>query len=765
MDTAESMVESLSNISDRCSQVSVVVVSVVTNHKLSSLSIISVHRGRKSIDCGVPTQGLDKDRVTGIFYASDDSSITTGVNFNVSEEYGYSTNLFLPYVLGDVRAFPQGSRNCYSLKPSKAKDNLYLIRASFMYGNYDGKNALPEFDLYLNVNFWSTVKFKNASDQVYKEILSFATSDTTYVCLVNKGKGTPFISGLELRPVNNTIYGTEYGRNVSLVLYQRWDIGYLNGTGRYQNDIYDRIWSPYTPVSWISTKTTEYLDIFQSGYRPPDEVIKTAASPKSGDGPLELVWTSEDPNARFYAFLYFAELEKLEKNDSRKINILWNGSPVSENSFIPSSKYSMTFSNSKAFTGKDHLISVQKTEDSTLPPILNAIEIFTAYSLDEFFTAIKDVNAIESIKATYKVNKIWSGDPCSPRLFPWEGIECVYSNPNYQIKSLNLSSSGIQGPIASAFRNLTLLESLDLSNNDLQQNVPEFLADLKHLKFLNLKGNNFTGFIPKSLMKKLKDGVLALSVDDQNLCNSSSCQDKNNMVVPIVVATSVIFLLVVLVIIWIILRQRKRGANSGPGPLLPTGKRRFTYNEVSSITKNFNKVIGKGAFGIVYLGSLEDGTEIAVKMIKDSSSTRPQGSSSSPAPKEFQVEAELLLTVHHRNIASFVGYCDDDRSMALIYEYMANGNLQDYLSSEKAEDLSWERRLHIAIDSAQGLEYLHNGCMPPIVHRDVKTANILLNDNLEAKIADFGVSKVFPEDDISPVETVVMGTPGYIDPE
>ncbi|CAH2077585.1 unnamed protein product [Thlaspi arvense] len=594
--------------------------------------------GYISIDCGKPLNEIDKDSVSGIYYAFDDDFIANGENLNVSEEYNYPKNLNLPYVLADLRAFPQGNRNCYSLKPSKAKDKLYLIRASFMYGNYDGgvnQKPLPEFDLYLNVNFWSTVKFKNASEQVHKEILTYAESETIYVCLVNKGKGTPFISGLELRPVNSSIYGTEFGRNVSLLLYQRWDTGYLNGTGRYQTDVYDRIWSPYTPVSWNSTRTSSYLDVFQSGYRPPDEVIKTAASPKNIDDPLEMFWTSEDPNARFYAYLYFAELEKLERGESRKIKIMWNGSPVSESPVVPSSMYSMTFSNSRAFTGKDHWISVQKAADSTLPPILNAIEIFTAQSLDEFSTAVEDVHAIENIKATYKVKKVWSGDPCSPRLYPWEGIGCSYGNPNHRIKSLNLSSSGLQGPIVLAFRDLSLLESLDLSNNDLQQNVPEFLADLKHLKILNLKGNHFTGFIPKSLMKKFKDGILALSADDQNICKSRSCQDKkkNNMVVPIAVATSVIVLLVVLVIIWIILRQRKRASR---------------------------------------------------------------------VSKEFQVEAELLLTVHHRNLASFVGYCDDERSIALIYEYMANGNLQEYLSSENAGDLSWEKRLHIAIDSAQG---------------------------------------------------------------
>ncbi|KAG7541022.1 Malectin-like domain [Arabidopsis thaliana x Arabidopsis arenosa] len=666
--------------------------------------------GYISIDCGIPPYDTPEDTMTNINYVSDEAFITTGVNFNVSADYGALNNPVLPSTLAEVRAFPRGNRNCYTIKISQW--NLYLIRAWFMYGNYDG---------------------------------------------------------LELRPVNSSIYGTEFGRNASLVLYQRWDIGYLNGTGRYQDDRFDRIWSTYSSnISWNSIITSAYIDVFQNGYWPPDEVIKTAASPTNDDDPLELFWTSYDPNARFYAYLYFAELETLENNETRKIKILWNGSPVSKTSFEPSSKYSVTFSNPRAFTGKDHWISIQKTADSTLPPILNAIEIFTAQSLDEFYTITDDVKAIESIKATYKVNKVWSGDPCSPRLFPWEGIGCSYNNNNHQIKSLNLSSSGLQGPIVLAFRNLSLLESLDLSNNDLQQNIPEFLADLKHLKLLNLKGNNFTGFIPKSLMKKIKAGLLALSVDDQNLCNSRSCQDKKkkNMVVPIAIGTSVIILIVVLVVILIILRQRKKRAYSGP--LLPSGKRRFTYNEVSSITNNFKKVIGKGGFGIVYLGSLEDGTKIAVKMINDPSLGKPKGSStssSSRASSQFQVEAELLLTVHHRNLASFVGYCDDDRSMALIYEYMANGNLQAYLSSENAEDLSWEKRLHIAIDSAQGLEYLHDGCRPAIVHRDVKTANILLNDNLEAKIADFGLSKVFPEDDLSHVVTTVMGTPGYVDPE
>ncbi|KAF8388904.1 hypothetical protein HHK36_025585 [Tetracentron sinense] len=127
------------------------------------------------------------------------------------------------------------------------------------------------------------------------------------------------------------------------------------------------------------------------------------------------------------------------------------------------------------------------------------------------------------------------------------------------------------------------------------------------------------------------------------------------------------------------------------------------------------------------------------------------------------MQAKLLMRVYHRNMASFVGYCNEGSNMALIYEYMANSNLEDYLTGEDA--LSWEKRLRIAVDAAQGLEYLHTGCKPPIVHRDVKTANILLDKKLHGKIADFGLSKVFPNESGTHVSTIVVGTTGYLDPE
>ncbi|KAJ8756222.1 hypothetical protein K2173_024769 [Erythroxylum novogranatense] len=151
-----------------------------------------------------------------------------------------------------------------------------------------------------------------------------------------------------------------------------------------------------------------------------------------------------------------------------------------------------------------------------------------------------------------------------------------------------------------------------------------------------------------------------------------------------------------------------------------------------SITNNFRDVIGEGGFGKVYLGNLSDGTQAAVKVLS---------ASSKQGYKEFLAEVELLLVVHHRNLVPLLGYCNEEKIMALVYEYMENGNLKQHLSETRADAMSWEERLQVAVDAAHGLEYLHNGCKPPIIHRDFKSSNILLTRDLQAKISDFGLSR------------------------
>ncbi|KAI4350757.1 hypothetical protein L6164_005178 [Bauhinia variegata] len=725
-----------------------------------------------SIDCGAPENFEYTDDSTKIKYNSDGAYIESGVNKNISSEYAYPKNPNLPLPLSDLRSFPEGKRNCYSLTAG-GRGSLHLIRASFLYGNYDGENKPPEFDLYVGVNFWSSVKFRNASEQVTMEVISVAQSRVTQVCLVNMGLGIPFISALELRPLNSSTYNTEFGASASLLLFQRWDIAAGNGSGRYEDDIYDRIWSPYSSPSWDSLSTAAAINGNDNGYRAPFEVMRNAARPRNNSDPLEFSWIPEDPSSKFYVFLYFAEVEQLQNNSLRKFNISWNGSLLF-GPLVPRYLRVTAISNSKSLVGNEHRISIHKTQDSTLPPIINAVEIYVVRQQDTSPTFEQDVDAVMDIRTTYRIGRNWVGDPCEPKNYSWEGLMCKYNDSlPPRIISLNLNSSSLTGEIAAAISDLSSLESLDLSNNSLSGAVPEFLEELSSLKFLNLKGNQLSGSVPNTLLEKSRAGLLKLSVDDQNLCSSNTCNGKKNIVVPIVAPiASFIVVLIALILIWKLRRNKQSDkemheAHKG-GKIIASKKWQYTYAEVLEITNNFEIPIGRGGFGTVYHGKMKDANDVAVKMLSPSSS---QG------PKEFQTEAELLMTVHHRNLVSFLGYCDEDNNLALIYEYMANGNLKNYLSDRNAHSLSWEMRLHIAIDAAQGLEYLHHGCEPPIIHRDVKTSNILLSENLEAKIADFGLCKVFQNDnrnvesvvifqnDETNAESAVMGTTGYLDPE
>eukprot|EP01018_Ginkgo_biloba_P026626 Gb_41616 [translate_table: standard] len=175
------------------------------------------------------------------------------------------------------------------------------------------------------------------------------------------------------------------------------------------------------------------------------------------------------------------------------------------------------------------------------------------------------------------------------------------------------------------------------------------------------------------------------------------------------------------------------------------------------MTSNFEKRIGVGGYGPVFHGRLPNGRQVAVKILSDKSN---QGD------LEFSTEVHMLSRVHHKCLVPFIGYCNESTHEILIYEYMSGGNLRQLLSGirQPKMPLDWERRLRIALNAAQGLEYLHTGCRPAIIHRDIKSTNILLDDKMEAKIADFGLSEARPSDDATHVSTFVKGTIGYLDP-
>ncbi|XP_037404313.1 probable leucine-rich repeat receptor-like protein kinase At5g49770 isoform X2 [Triticum dicoccoides] len=188
------------------------------------------------------------------------------------------------------------------------------------------------------------------------------------------------------------------------------------------------------------------------------------------------------------------------------------------------------------------------------------------------------------------------------------------------------------------------------------------------------------------------------------------------------------------------------------------GARTFTFAELKKITNNFSEAndIGNGGFGKVYRGTLPTGQLVAVKRSQEGSL---QGS------LEFRTEIELLSRVHHKNVVSLMGFCLDQGEQMLVYEYIPNGTLKESLTGKSGVRLDWKRRLRVILGTAKGIAYLHELADPPIVHRDIKSSNVLLDERLNAKVSDFGLSKLLGEDGRGQVTTQVKGTMGYLDPE
>ncbi|PSR91059.1 Cysteine-rich receptor-like protein kinase [Actinidia chinensis var. chinensis] len=206
-------------------------------------------------------------------------------------------------------------------------------------------------------------------------------------------------------------------------------------------------------------------------------------------------------------------------------------------------------------------------------------------------------------------------------------------------------------------------------------------------------------------------------------------------------------------------RSTKKGNNEEElGRIAAQGQKQFTWETLVSATKSFNPThkLGEGGFGPVYKGKLDDGREIAVKKLSQSSG---QGK------KEFMNEAKVLARVQHRNVVNLFGYCVHGEEKLLVYEYVANESLDKHLFKSGSRDaLDWKQRYNIITGIARGLHYLHCGSHEVITHRDIKASNILLDDKWIPKIADFGMARLFPEDQTY-VNTRVAGTNGYMAPE
>ncbi|OMO66429.1 hypothetical protein COLO4_30558 [Corchorus olitorius] len=649
-------------------------VLIITSFYSANLVQTQDQSGFISIDCGLTANTSYTEDTTGINYISDAPYIETGISNKILPEY----IAVKQRQVWSLRSFPEGVRNCYNIKLRKG--DKYKIKVSFMYGNYDEKNELPRFDLHLGPNFWDSVIITDVSTSAFKEIIHVIPSNRLQICLVNTDNGIPFISSIELRLLQNSTYTTQAG---SLELFTRLDIGPRDGdTFRYKEDVYDRSWWPFLDSNWKQINTSLSIDSSNDNYQPPLLAMRTAGTPIDPSLPMNISFNA-GLDAELYAYMHFAEIEKLQANESRKFNISYNGyhwyGPYSPYYLVADFIYSISPS-----MGGKHMFSIYRTEDSTHPPILNAIEMYLVKNFPQSETVQKDVDAILNIKSNYGLKRInWQGDPCAPRDYLWEGLNCSYNDYDPpRIVSLDLSSSQLTGEIPPSIESLTQLENLDLSNNNLTGPVPEFLAKLQFLKVLNLEGNKLSGTLPSKLLERSNNGLKLRVEGNPDLCASSTCEKKKKTtttrkaVVPVVSAVASFFVLIIIVlaVLWRFKWRKVRKPLGGDrvnveseitSQSLETKKKLFTYAEVQRMTNNFERILGKGGFGIVFHGYLE-GTQVAVKMLSLSS---VQGT------KQFQAE------------------------------------------------------------------------------------------DLQAKLADFGLSKPFPVEGGTHVSASIAGTPGYLDPE
>uniref|UniRef100_M4CR60 Protein kinase domain-containing protein n=1 Tax=Brassica campestris TaxID=3711 RepID=M4CR60_BRACM len=544
-------------------------VSVVVLGTLAIIHLVQAQdqQGFTSLDCGLPADErspYDEER-TGLRFSSDTAFIQDGKTGRI--QANRESEFLKPYTT--LRYFPNGRRNCYNINVEKGRK--HLIRAYFIYANYDGLDINPKFDLYLGPNLWITINLQGKVNGTQTEILHIPTSNVLQICLVKTGTTTPFISTLEIRPMGNNSYITKSG---SLFLWFRRYLTKSKTYIRYPSDEYDRVWSSSLRDEWTLVSTTLQVNNFNN-YSLPENALTTAATPTNSSEPLTIQWASNNVNNQYYLYTHFAEIQDVQTNDTREFNITWNG----EHYFgplIPPKFTVHTIYSQRAETCKGGICSFElmRTSRSTLPPLLNAYEVYTVIHFPQSETNEND-----------------------------EPI-CVID-----VLKQNLSSCSTQ--------------------------------------------------------------------ENPRLCLSGSCLPPKSKPFPVAIVASTVSVAIIIAVLILAFVLRKKKPS----------------------------VVG-------------------------------------------------------------VGYCNERDHLALIYEFVPNGDLRPHLSGKAGRSIiNWSSRLRIAMEAASGLEYLHTGCIPPMVHRDVKTTNILLDEHFKAKLAHFGLSRSFPVGGESHISTMIAGTPGYIDPE
>lgn len=384
-----------------------------------------------------------------------------------------------------------------------------------------------------------------------------------------------------------------------------------------------------------------------------------------------------------------------------------------------------------------------------------------------------DLGKLERLKALMLHNNNLYGS------IPSELANCT------ELTGIFLQNNFLSGPIPSELGNLTGLETLDVSSNILSGYIPPSLGKLNKLTTFNVSSNFLDGSIPS-------DGPISKFPAESFTGNNKLCGKKINVTCSngdggsglpgsahnqgekknsgklLISASATIgaLLLVALMCFWGCFLYKKLGKNEGKslavvvsgGASIVMFHGDLPYSSKDIIKKletlNEEHIIGTGGFGTVYKLAMDDGNVFALKRIIKMN----EG-----FDRFFERELEILGSIKHRYLVNLRGYCNSPTSKLLIYDYLSGGSLDEALH-ERSEQLDWDARLNIIMGAAKGLAYLHHDCSPRIIHRDIKSSNILLDGNLEARVSDFGLAKLL-EDEESHITTIVAGTFGYLAPE
>ncbi|KVI01233.1 Leucine-rich repeat-containing protein [Cynara cardunculus var. scolymus] len=388
------------------------------------------------------------------------SRVMVGVSHEVKSDYSISR------VYDTLRAFDNArNKNCYSIEAKEGQK--VLVRVVFNYGNYDGRNSAPTFDLHFDGNFWVTV---NTSEATLYEAIYVVKRNVIGVCVARKFPNqVPFISSLEVRGIDPEAYD---GRSPDYAIWVPENIG----------------------IGLVRLNDTSTIDD-NSIDNPPTRVMNGAIATMDTDHFITLSFSIVKYPIRYPMYInwYFTEVQGLGPGEYRSFEIYKDDDNISVPTVPRIGYVSQYFVPDLSVNGTINF-SIVATDDSTLPPLINAIEIFS-------------------------IN--WGGDPCLPAPYSWDWIVCN-DDPRPRVTSLNLNGYSLSGPLPD-FRSMDALEIIDLHNNSLTGFVPDFLGDISNLKQLNLADNQFKGSIPRSL---LRNSQLNLSYTGNLLLTSSSNKKK-----------------------------------------------------------------------------------------------------------------------------------------------------------------------------------------------------------------------------------------------